>query len=201
MIRHSAYRDLYEDRREEVRQEQTALEKEFNSRAYQEIKGDTQRVLGEIENILNNQLIERSREQSDEKEDISEKIIKKLPSVVHDQVKPQFEIEDERLRKERSGEFLLPVKRLLSLNFAAIIALFLASIADLTSFLSGTAEFKPLTEKEKEEGRKQFENFFVNPVKSICLFIPSFIESVSHFMFVLIRSLGELVNQQFQIQN
>ena len=192
--RDGAFRHLYEDRIREIQVELTALEKAFNSKPYQEVRDDTQQVLDEIEDTLNTQPAEKSGAQSDEKEDISEALIKKLPSMVHDQVKSQFEIEDERLRKERSGEFLLPVKRLLSLNSAAIIALFLASIADLTSFLLGTAEFKPLTEKEKEEGRKQFENFFVNPVKSVCLFIPNFIESVSHFIFVLIRSLGELVN-------
>jgi hypothetical protein len=140
-----------------------------------------------IQSISNQEVIKSNQE-------VIKEVESKLDPEILNQVKPLFSVEAEKLREETNSYFFLPIERLLSFDSSAIVALFLASIADLTSLLLGTAEFQALTEKEKEEGRKQMENFFVNPVKSVCLFIPSFIEGFAHFIFVLIRSFGELVN-------
>ena len=157
----------------------------FNSEPYKAIVEMSQEAIDELDRNLKVRYPDVTVDRLVD----SQKIIDSLPASISSQVNTQFEA-----KIEKTDGFFLPIKRLLSLNSSAIIALFLASIADLTSFLLGTAEFQPLTEKEKEEGRKQIENFFVNPVKSVCSFVPTFIEGTAHFIFVLIRSFGELAN-------
>lgn len=185
---------LYIEDIKETEREIATNQENFNKTPYRSRYESAKLAIEIVERALPDQSLDTEASQSISNQEIIKKVESKLDPEILERVKPQFSVVAEELREKTNSHFFLPIKRLLSFDSSAIVALFLASIADLTSLLLGTAEFQALTEKEKEEGRKQMENFFVNPVKSICLFIPSFIEGVAHFIFVLIRSFGELVN-------
>lgn len=123
-----------------------------------------------------------------------EEAFQALPEEVKIQIPSEVKEGEDQSQEAGRSDFLIPLMSVWNLDLNGIIPLLLASIVDITSFMLGTSDSDRNSSKNTILAIK---NFIVTSTVNIRNFIPSFIEGVGFFIFVIVRSLGDIVNGIF----